>query len=121
MSNANYYRFDAGGQAIADDHPLPVREAGATYQLATNQTLASAGTTTPVTAILGDSYVWNVVGTFSGGSTVSLQALGSDGATYQTIATVSASGNTGVVLGNNASVRLLGAVASTTALSSSIS
>lgn len=101
--------------------PIYFNPAQNVYQLATAQSLASAATTTPVTGIIGGSYIWNTVGTYSGGSQVILQSLGSDGATWQNVATMSASGSAGVVIGNNASVRLLGAVATTTALSSSLS
>lgn len=109
------------GAAIgSSDAPIYINPAQNTYQLASSQSLASGANTTAVTGVIGASYIWNVVGTFTTG-TVSLQSLGSDGSTWQTVATVSASGNVGVVIGNNASVRLLGAVATTTALSSSLS
>lgn len=83
-------------------------------------TIASAGTTTPVPNVLGGSYIWTTTGTFSGGSTIALQALGPDATTWVTVATATASGSTGVVLGNNATVRLLGSVASTTGVNSSL-
>ncbi|TCS14554.1 hypothetical protein [Caulobacter sp. BK020] len=110
------------------DHPLITRADPTVYQLATNQSLASGANTSAVDGVPGASYLWDVQGSFAGGSTVSLQYLKSDGATWAiatkpdgTPATVSASGIVGVVLGGNASVRLLGAVATTTNLYSSLS
>jgi len=84
-----------------------------TYQLASNQSLtAQAGTsanptagstTTPVTGVAGGSYLWDAQFT---GTSVTLQSLGSDGVTWRDVATRTTPGTTGVVIGQNASVRL---------------
>lgn len=74
------------------------------YSLLSNASASGS----PVSGIVGGAYVWNVVGTF-GGATVTLQALASDGATYQDVtgASVTAGGSVGVVLGNNATVQVV--------------
>lgn len=80
---------------------------GASYQLATNLTLATtAAQPTPTTSIQGGSYIWNVAGATFNSSTLTLESLGSDGATWQTVASVTANGNVGIVLGSNSTVRL---------------
>jgi len=84
-----------------------------TYQLASNQSLTAqtgtsanpttGSTTTPVTGVAGGSYLWDAQFT---GTSVTLQSLGSDGVTWRDVATRTTSGTTGVVIGQNASVRL---------------
>jgi len=76
---------------------------GNSYQLASNQTIAATTGTTPTTSIQGGSYLWDVQFT---GTSVTLQSLGSDGVTWRDVATRTTSGTTGVVIGQNASVRL---------------
>lgn len=73
------------------------------YQLATNATIAVTTGTAPVTGVQGASYLWDVQFT---GTSVTLQALGSDGTTWRDVATRTTSGTTGVVIGQGASVRL---------------
>lgn len=133
MAGMDFLQLFSGsnrGTPVSASNPVPTTQVGAdgvsnglrTYQLASAQSLASGANTTPVTGVVGGSYIWNVVGTFSGGSAVALQTLASDGVTWMTVGSpVTASGNVGVVIGNNASVRLLGSVATTTSLSSSLS
>lgn len=114
--------LSANGQvAGTSGNPTIVQDNQVNYQLATATSLANGANTTPVTGVLSGAYVWNVVGTFSGGSTVILEALGSDGATYQTVDTATAPGSRGVTMGSNATVRLKGGVATTTGLSSNLS
>lgn len=74
-----------------------------TYTLANNATIAATSGTTPVTGVQGGSYIWDVQFT---GTSVTLQALGSDGSTWRDVATRTSSGTTGVVIGQGASVRL---------------
>ncbi len=94
-----------------------------TYQLASAQTLAAGANTTPVTIPAGNSasYGWDYV--FGGTSpSLKLQSLGADGTTWLDVATVTASGQQGVVIftgSGGAQVRLLNAGAnSITGLSS---
>lgn len=94
---------------------------GSPATLASNVTLAAGASTTPVTGIAGASYVWAYQ---FGGTTPSLvlEALGPDGTNYQTVATVTASGTQGIVLGSNSTVRLRNSGAnSITGLYSSLS
>lgn len=96
---------------------------GQTYQLATSlASLASGGTTGDTAGIAGGSYIWAYQ---LGGTSPSLvlEALGPDGSTWITIATVTATGQQGVVLGNAARVRLRNGSGSNaiTGLSSSLS
>lgn len=98
------------------------------YQLATLATGAVGVPTAPVSGILGGSYMWDVQGTFAGGGVITLQFLKSDGVTWATAKTpagvdaaMTASGVMGVVMGSNASVRLMPTVANTTVLSSNLS
>lgn len=75
-----------------------------TYQLASNQALAATTGTTPVTGVNGGSYVFDAQFT---GTSIQLQSLGSDGTTWRNVGTaLTASGSTGVVLGQGATVRL---------------
>ncbi|WP_338469055.1 hypothetical protein V3I01_08090 [Sphingomonas sp. gentR] len=74
-----------------------------TYTLASNATITATTGTTPVTGVQGGSYIWDVQFT---GTSVTLQALGSDGVTWRDVATRTSSGTTGVVIGQGASVRL---------------
>lgn len=78
---------------------------GQSYTLYPGGTLAASTAATAVTGVAGGSYVWSYQ---FGGTTPSLvlESLGPDGVTYQTIATVTASGTQGVVIGNNATVRV---------------
>lgn len=78
----------------------------ATYTLASNETLAGSASRSPVTSgIAGGSYIWAYQ--FAGTTpSLILESLGPDGVNYQTIATVTASGAQGVVIGSNATVRL---------------
>jgi len=104
--------------------PMYVNFAQNTYQLASNQSLTTATPTTPVTGIIGASYVWNVAqATTFGGFSLVLESLDSapGSTTYQTIATVTAPGSVGVVIGNNATVRLRAVGGTITALSSNLS
>lgn len=81
-------------------------EAGYSYALsAANSTLAASASGVAVPNVKGGSYIWAYQ---LGGTSPSLvlESLGPDGATYQTIATVTASGTQGVVIGSNATVRL---------------
>lgn len=102
---------------------------GATYQLASAQALAAqAGnpanptansTTANVSGIQGGSYLWDLQ--VSGTSpNITLQSLGSDGATWRDVASRTTSGTTGVVIGQGATVRLYNASANTATISSSL-
>lgn len=94
--------------------------AGAVYQLATNQNLASGAFTTPVAGIAKGNYIWDV--SFTGAGTIKLQSLGADGSTWRDVASMTAPGTFAgeIAIGGNATVRLL-AGAAFTAVSSSIS
>jgi len=115
---------DAAGREVYGENTLSLNEASASYPLATNATLASGANTAPVTVTSSASYGWAYI---FGGTTPSLalQALGPDGTTWQTIATVSASGAQGIVIfagAAGAQIRLLNTGAnSITGLSSTLS
>jgi hypothetical protein len=83
---------------------------GQTYTLASNvASLASGASTTPVTGLQGGSYIFDAQ--FAGTSpSLKLQVLGSDGTTWRDVgAALTAPGSASVVIGGNASVRLLNA------------
>lgn len=89
---------------IDDKTGLPYRVGrGQVYQLASNIALGATTGTTPTAAVDGGSYLWDAQFT---GTSITLQALGSDGATWRDVATRTTSGTTGVVIGQNATVRL---------------
>ncbi len=81
-----------------------------TYTLATSQVIPAGGNSTPVTVSISATYGWSYI--LSGTSpSVTLQVLGPDGTTWQTVGSpVTASGMQGVVIfagAAGASVRLL--------------
>lgn len=94
-----------------------------TYQLATSVSSLAAGASTGQTAgIAAGSYVWSYV---LGGTSpqLKLEYLGPDGATWiQLGTTATANGSQGVVIGDNATVRLTNGSGSNaiTGLSSSL-
>lgn len=92
-----------------------------TYSLASNATLPGNATTTPVTGVKGGRYIFAYQ--FGGTSpSLILESLGPDGATYQTVATVTAGGSQSVEFGENSTVRLRNGTAnSITGLSASLS
>jgi hypothetical protein len=79
--------------------------ANSAYTLASG--VNAAGATTPVSGIVGASYVLACVSASWAGVSVQLQALGPDGTTYLNVGTaLSANGTLGVVIGANATARL---------------
>ena len=78
---------------------------GASYSLASNQTIAATSGTTPVTGVQRGNYVWDAQ---FAGTSIKLQSLGSDGVTWRDVATLSASGTFAgeIRFGANAQVRL---------------
>jgi hypothetical protein len=81
----------------------PANAGGNVYQLATNATIPATTGTASTTGVQGGSYLWDVQFT---GTSVVLQALGSDGTTWRNVATATTSGTVGVVIGQNATLRL---------------
>ncbi len=102
--------------AVTGANGLPMRFVAGPYALLSNTSASGS----PVGPVVGASYEWCSTGTF-GGATLALMALGPDGATYMQIATQSAPGCTGVVLGQNAQVKVTVAGGSPSALYSSLS
>lgn len=74
-----------------------------TYQLASNQTIAANSGTPPITNVQGGSYLFDRQFT---GTSITLQSLGADGTTWRDVVNSTASGTTGVVIGQGATVRL---------------
>lgn len=109
----------------------PAVGGGTTYQLAgtsgtpgTGISLATTVASTPVTGINGASYIWNVQFPTTANVSLFLQALSADGSTYANVNTtaLTASGSLGVVIGNNATVRIINTGSATvTGLYSSLS
>jgi hypothetical protein len=93
------------GTRNADGSFTPGNSSGgsAVYQLATNATIAATTGTASTTGVQGGSYLWDVQFT---GTSVVLHALGSDGTTWRNVATATTSGTVGVVIGQNATLRL---------------
>lgn len=94
--------------------------AEATYQLASNVGIASGGSTTAVAGVQGGSYVWALTAGAFNGATIKLQALGPDGSTYVDVDSLTANGQKGVVLGENAQVRLAATGGAPTGVSASL-
>lgn len=92
---------DAAGREVYGENEAA--DFGLVYQLASNITVAANAGTTSTAAVRGGSYIFDAQFT---GTSIVLQALGADGTTYRNVATLSASGSTGVVLGANSTVRL---------------
>jgi len=87
-----------------DGNGLPL--ASSTFTMASNVPLGATTGATPVTGIAGGSYIFSAIFT---GTSVALQTLGPDGLTWMALsppAVLTGSGSMGVVLGNNATVRL---------------
>jgi len=88
-----------------------------TYTLANAlSSLASGATTTPV-QVNGGSYILDYRATNWNSGTVIFEAITADGTSYATVASLTANGNQGVVLGQNALVRLRGSAATVSGLS----
>jgi hypothetical protein len=96
----------AGNTAGSSSNPIRTASAQMAYQLAgtpqgAGASLANGSNTSPV-AVPGGSYIWSYQ--FSGTTTLTLQVLGPDGVTWTNFtpaATATATGQQGVVLGNN--------------------
>ena len=56
-------------------------------------------------ALTGGTYLWQYQGTF-GGTTLTLESLGPDGSTYQTVATATAAGQTPILVGQGDILRV---------------
>lgn len=102
--------------AVTGVNGLPMRFVAGPYALLSNASASGPA----VGPVVGASYEWCSSGTF-GGATLALQALGPDGATFLPIATQTAAGCTGVVLGQNAQVKVTVTGGSPSALYSSLS
>lgn len=91
------------------------------YTLASNASIASGAGGDAITGVKAGSYIWSLTGTF-GGATISLEALGPDGVTYVSVtgASLTANGEKGVVIGENATLRLKSTGAASSALYSSL-
>lgn len=106
MPMINYPRFV---MADADGNPVDAGGSPKTYTLLT---AAGNGNGTAVTGIRGGDYVWRVSGTF-GGATVTLQQLDLDGTTWVNVrnaadsadVTRTTAGQTGIGVGQGASLR----------------
>lgn len=91
-------------------------------QLASNIPLAAGAASTPVSGVPGRVYVWDAQWTGTG--SLVLEALGADGATYRTVATLAAPGTFAgeIRIGANATLRVRNSSANAyTAVSSVIS
>ena len=99
---------DASGNPVGSSaNPTYTQAAQNSYQLANNiASLAAQAGTTPVTGVKGGTYVWDAQ--FTGTGPLLLQALGSDGASWRTVATLNASGTFAgeVRIGANAQLRV---------------
>lgn len=77
---------------------------GGVYTLANNTTVAATSGTPQVTGIPRGTYIFDVQFT---GTSIQLQSLGADGATWRNVgAALTASGSVQVTLGQNSTVRL---------------
>ena len=72
--------------------------------------LSDASATGDYVEVAGGYYIWSAAGTFNG-ATLTLQALGPDGATAMDIDTLSSAGSAGVDIGNGSSIRVAVSVA----------
>lgn len=89
---------------VSAENPMPVAVAIlGDVQLAANITLAANAAALPVNNVPTGSYLFEAL--FVGVS-LDLQSLGPDAATWITLQTLTSPGSVGVVIGNNATVRL---------------
>jgi len=96
-SSGNAVRYNADGTPYQPTYTLP----------GSPVTIAGSGNAAFAANVTGGSYIFNAV---FGGTTPSLklQSLAADGVTYQDVGTaLTASGSVGVVVGQNATLRLL--------------
>lgn len=105
----NNYKRKAQGVFLlgADGQPADMNT-GASYQLLEN----ANGSGDPVEGVRGGTYIWTVTGTWNAASAI-FEYRGPDGVTYLTAlnsegepASLTANGSLGVVIGDNAVVRV---------------
>ena len=102
MANITYLASDSLNQTpVSAASPLPTYAAGATYALLSN----ASATGGAVGGVRGGAYIWTSVGTWNA-ATATLQSLGPDGVTWLDVDTLTANGRKGVVIGENATVRV---------------
>lgn len=90
--------------AVPSDFPVLRNRNNPSVQLASN--IAASGPTAAAVGLGAGSYVWSAIAANWNGATASLQSLGPDGSTWVTIDTLTANGTKGVVIGENAVVRI---------------
>jgi len=96
--------------------------AGPKYILAAGN-IAANGTTDPITGVVGGSYILAAMAAAWNGATLKLQVLGPDGVTFQDVTGASFTSNgdpKGVVIGSNATVRLMATGGAPTGVNSSL-
>lgn len=105
------------GSSTSPMYVLPQQN---TYQLATAQTLTAGSNAGTTANVIGGSYIWDVDAT--GPFTLVLESLKSGGTNWGIVFTATGPGDYGVVIGNNATVRIRNAGGSSiTSLSASLS
>lgn len=65
----------------------------------------ASATGDPTDPLTGGTYLWQYQGTFSG-ATLTLQSLGPDGSTYQTVTTATAAGQQSILVGQGDILRV---------------
>lgn len=96
--------MSANVRLIDPDTGIPYRTGrNSVYTLASAATIAANSAGTQASKLNSGMYLWDVQFT---GTSIVLQALGADGATWRDVATRTTSGTTEVRIGQNATVRL---------------
>jgi hypothetical protein len=106
-----------GSPCAVGNAGCPALGSGGPYALLSNATTSGS----PVGPVAGAAYEWCTTGTF-GGASLQLQALGPDGVNYMNVGSaITSAGCTGVVIGQNATVKVTVTGGSPAALYSSLS
>lgn len=82
--------------------------------------LAGATATGNPVSVTGGRYIWAIQAGTWNGATATLQVLGPDGSTYQTVATATADTNVNVLIGEGASMKVAISVATPTNVNSTL-
>lgn len=93
---------EARTQRVSPTLGLPIAPVQTAYTLLSNATATGAS----VPGVVGGSYIWSITSTGWNVATATLQALGPDGVTWVDILAKTANFTGGVVVGNNATLRV---------------